>query len=196
MNQPSNDYLKKLFNCHIDLINFIDKNRYRMGNTLLNVGLSQSIVDAGPGWVNWFTKEMKYPFEKLIILELNKDNVIYFKNKFVGNSSVEVIHGDVRTASNHIQSVDSVFWFHGPEHIKREELKVAFDQLNFITKNSMLWVCPWGNYYKLNIGDYEEDHHWYYPENEDFTSLGFDVFNDGDTKHKGNANINAYLFKK
>lgn len=195
MHRPSNEYINKLYDCHKPMFDFIDNNREKFGKTLLNVGLSKSAVDAGPGWVDYFTKDMNKPFDSLYILELNIDNANFFSERFKNNSSVIVIHGDSRTASKHIKNVDSVFWFHGPEHIKREELPLAFTELNSVTSKGMLWVCPWGNYYRLNIGDYEEDNHWYYPENEDFTSLGFKVFNDGGIKNTGNANINAYLFK-
>jgi hypothetical protein len=193
---PSAPYFVKVNEAHSNWFKFFYENRYKMGDTILNVGLSISAVKAGEGWVDWFLNELIPPFKKLYILELYKPYADYFSELYANNNKIEIIHGDVREASKYIKNnVDTTFWFHGPEHIPKEDLPKAFIETNKITNKAIFWMGPWGHYYGLYCGENEPDNHHYYPEDEDFTQLGFDIIHSGGEKHTGSANINAYIFK-
>jgi hypothetical protein len=191
----TNPYISKVVNFHEEWFNFFIENRSKMGDTLLNVGLSISTVNAGEGWIKWFTEELTPVFKKVYILELYKPYADYFKHLYRNSENIEVIEGDVRCASRYLSSIDTSFWFHGPEHIPVKDLDLAFEEINKITNKAIFWMCPWGNYYGLYCGQNEPDNHCYYPEDENFTKFGFTIMHSGGEKNTGSANINAYIFK-
>tara|TARA_Y100000310_G_C20555452_1_gene750271 strand:- start:51 stop:704 length:654 start_codon:yes stop_codon:yes gene_type:complete len=180
-----------------NLLEFITLNRDNLGETILNVGMSND--DCSHSWANFFLNVLG--FKKLVVLEYHEPNYDAIVEKFKENENVKVIHGDVRAASTLIdENVDCSFWWHGPEHIPLEDLPKALQELDTISNKAILWACPWGSYYPALDrgwkGYYEGDAHHYYPENNHFTDLGMNVVNTGGNKNTGNANVFAWKFLK
>lgn len=178
---------------HAEFFRFWIKNRDKMGKTILNIGLDNNPNFPSWPWCDWFIDKMKY--EEVCVLELVKENVDFLQEHFKHSKNVQVIQGDVCEATKYIKkNYDTIFWWHGPEHIPLEKLPIAYKELKSITNNCMLFNCPWGKYYGLHSGRHIGDPHHFYPENEHFTNLGMQVFNDGGAYSTGFANINAYEF--
>jgi len=177
---------------HRDWLKFISDNREELGESMLNVGLSDD--SSSHSWVSFFLNVLN--FKNITILEFHKPNYDSIVEKFKDNENVKVILGDVRQASDLVKETsDFCFWWHGPEHIPEEDLPKALGELKSLCNKAILWACPWGSYYANGPGNYLGDGHHFYPENEHFTSLGMQVFNTGGEKNTGGANISAYLFK-
>ena len=173
------------------LLEFFNKNRDRMGTSIINIGLSGD--ECSLSWVNFFLDVLK--FKKITIVEFHKPNYVQVCDRFEGDKRVKVFHGDVRKIDTFIESnSDACFWWHGPEHIPLADLPLAYAKLKEKTNKAMLWACPWGNYYNCGEGMYLGDGHHFYPENNHFLDLGMDVMNTGGPKDTGNANIFAYKF--
>jgi len=177
-----------------NFFNFFLKNKQKLGKSILNIGLDAHPDGHSGIWIDWF---LKIGFEQICALEYHNPNVVFFENLYRDNPKFSIIHGDVRLASMFIdKKFDISFWWHGPEHIPKSDLKQAFSELERLTNNAIISVCPWGNYYCINNGRYPGDEHHYYPENEDFLDVGLNVFNEGGPKNTGNANIIAYKLLK
>jgi len=86
---------------------------------------------------------------------------------------------------------DVVFWWHGPEHVKKEELESTLKHIESMTKKYVVLGCPWGNNPQEAIdGNYFEIHRssMYV---EDFEKLGYNVDTIG-TKDNWNSNLIAW----
>jgi len=181
---------------HIKFFELIRDNRDKLGSTILNIGLDNNDggVPSWP-WVEWMLNELK--FDKVVVLEYHKPNVEFHRKHFEKEPRVKIIHGDVRRAASFVtDEIDTVFWWHGPEHIPLEDLPQSYDQLSLLANKAQFWACPWGNYYGVAKGRFTGDEHHYFPQNEHFESLGLTVFNTGGAINTGHANIVAYEIKE
>ena len=175
-----------------NLLEFLSDNREGLGDSILNIGLSNDACSHS--WVSFFLDVLL--FKTVTILEFHKPNYDAIVEKYKDNEKVKVVWGDVRQASEFIEeSSDCCFWWHGPEHIPLDDLPKALEELKSLSEKAILWACPWGSYYGVGPGLYLGDGHHYYPENEHFSSLGMNVFNTGGDHNTGNANIVAYIIK-
>jgi hypothetical protein len=173
------------------LLEFFINNRNKMGDTILNIGISGD--ECSHSWIHFFLDVLN--FKKITIVEYHKPNFDFVYGKFKDDPRVSLLHGDVRELDTFLENnSDCSFWWHGPEHIPLGDLPKALSQLKGKTKKSILWACPWGNYYANGAGAYLGDGHHFYPENHHFSDLGMDVMNTGGPKDTGNANIFAYNF--
>ena len=110
------------------------------------------------------------------ILEIWKPNV----KKLI---DYDVILGDVRTTE--LNNYDYVIWWHGPEHIKQDELKSTLDKLEQITNKILAVACPYGLYPQgcHNGNPYETHLSTIYPET--LIDLGFEIATDGERDTEG-----------
>ena len=89
-----------------------------------------------------FGRDLMEAGASLVVLEIHRPNVEYL-DTVPGLSAV--IHGDVRTAELD-SSFDLVFWWHGPEHVRIDELSGTLMRLESITNELVVLGCPWGRY--------------------------------------------------
>ena len=87
-----------------------------------------------------------------------------------------VIQGDVRSLEDFSENqFDYAFWWHGPEHIKEEELPEALKGLEKITKKAVILGAPWGVYPQHHLhGNPHEEHEASLYEHH-FVDLGYEV---------------------
>lgn len=83
-------------------------------------------------------------------------------------------------------TIDAIFWSHGPEHIHRHEWKDTFSKLEKVAQRVVILQCPWGNAYNGDVGHLSPS-----IQEDEFKKYGYTVFVMGtvDTRH---ANILAY----
>ena len=122
-----------------------------------------------------FGQEFKNAKYEITILEPFKPNVDYLKTV---SWLSEVVEGDIRDLNLFIdkkQKFDIVFWWHGPEHIGEEDLRLAIPELEKICNRMIVLGCPWGdcpqgivggNPYEVHVGSYGH---------EIFEEFGYDV---------------------
>jgi len=124
-----------------------------------------------------YARELKEAGGTLTLLEIDPRNVAFWQDEQRATFFTNILQGDVREALVWPAN-DTVFWWHGPEHIKRVDLGPALRNVEAQTKPGGLVVigCPWGTSESL-AGDYERHIGAYYPE--DFEQRGYTVFTDG-----------------
>tara|TARA_B100001250_G_scaffold414356_1_gene452185 strand:+ start:814 stop:1404 length:591 start_codon:yes stop_codon:yes gene_type:complete len=120
-----------------------------------------------------FGKEFQDAGHKFTILEIYEPNVKHLTETCPWAT---VIQGDVRNLENFSENqFDYTFWWHGPEHIKEEELTDAVLGLENITKKIVVLGCPWGVYpqHHLHGNPHEEHEASLYPHH--FEAMGYVV---------------------
>lgn len=87
----------------------------------------------------------------------------------------EVVAGDVRDVDDLLgdRRFDVVFWFHGPEHIKREEFEPLMIRLEARAGRLVVLGAPWGN--TLGPGPKLYDHHISFYYEQDWEALGYET---------------------
>lgn len=76
-------------------------------------------------------------------LEIWPPNAARLKRNFVN-----VIEGDVRMIEKYEleKKYDVIMWWHGPEHVKEEEISPTLDKLIKRTKKITVIACPYGKF--------------------------------------------------
>ena len=76
-----------------------------------------------------------------------------------------VIHDDIMRAVAYLPPFDVVFWWHGPEHMVREDLPYLIKRLDSLAKKYIVLACPWGVYEQGEWGGnpHEVHHSHLYP---------------------------------
>ncbi|MDZ4346859.1 MAG: class I SAM-dependent methyltransferase [Candidatus Binatia bacterium] len=123
------------------------------------------------------------------ILEAWPENVEYFREQ----PDVEVFCGDVRE----IASIDLMhdlydvaFWWHGPEHVHKEELVKVLAAVERRSRMIVL-ASPWGisSQTAIDGNEYEKHLSSLYPE--DFEEMGYEVSTIGQPNGRAQSNILA-----
>jgi len=70
---------------------------------------------------------------------------------------------------------DIIFWWHGPEHIEKTQLKDTFEKIESLSNKYIILGCPYGKYEQGAVGgnDFEIHRSYLYPE--DFSKYGYSV---------------------
>ena len=125
-----------------------------------------------------YARELKEAGGIVMLLEIDPRNVAFWTDPQRAAFFANVLLGDVRDTLDGPKS-DTVFWWHGPEHIKRVDLGPTLRNLEAATRAGGLVVigCPWGNAPESGAPGYEQHVGAYYPE--DFEQRGYTVFTDG-----------------
>jgi len=132
-------------------------------NTVLYIGARTDRIDFGDEF-----KENNY---KMDILEIFKPNVDYLKKIEWLN---QIIEGDVKEVDKIIdKKYDVIFWWHGPEHIGKEDLKVTLDKLKKLANHYVVLGCPWGDVEQGDIFGNKWEEHVSELNLEDFEENGF-----------------------
>ena len=107
------------------------------------------------------------------VLEVWDENVTYLKTLKQIN---DIIHCDVRNCEHSVRKrYDVVFWWHGPEHIHKNELKDTLVKLENIAQKLVILGCPFGYRPQVALGGnpYEVHKASLYPR--DFHQLGYNT---------------------
>lgn len=134
------------------------------GKKLLYVGGSTSRVYLYDDFI-----EFGYNID---ILEIWTENV-----EFLRNLGYYTIQGDVRNVKNIINcKYDVVVWWHGPEHIKKDELKLTLENLESIS-NLIVLGCPLNDVIGQNeVGNNPYEEHKWIVQKKDLEELNYNVF--------------------
>lgn len=142
---------------NIDIKNGKDK-------SLLYVGVNSSRA--------FLFNELKECGYKIDILEISKVNVYDFMGRMFGTYN-KLIQGDVCDIDTLVsQKYDVVFWWHGPEHIKKEMFEPTIRKIEAVGSLIILG-CPYGSSKQGPVdGNIHETHLWnVYPKY--FKQLGY-----------------------
>lgn len=118
------------------------------------------------------------------ILEIWEPNCVNLRSQ-----EYVVFSIDVRDASDIRGYFDVVFWWHGPEHIKKKELAETLKSLEKIASKAVVLGCPWG-YFKNGEFDNPYEKHLSHHSHPIFERLGYQVECLG-TKNKRGSNLTA-----
>jgi len=134
---------------------------------------------------------------KVDILEVWPPNVEFIRewNAANGEPLREIIEGDVRELSAK-EEYDVVMFWHGPEHVPKEDLKKVLDSMVVASKEIAVIGCPLGEYVQ---GDYQGnpyEEHLIYCQPDDFISLGWKTIHIAKDNINGDGNIMAWFRKE
>jgi hypothetical protein len=118
------------------------------------------------------------------IIEIYKENFDFIKNNYKFRN---LIFGDIQSCE--LEEYDLIFWYHGPEHIEKENFQVTLERLEE-KANDIVLGCPKNDHhiYEKDPNIFEK-HLWKICE-EDFVSLGYCV--EVRKREKAVDNIVAY----
>jgi len=124
------------------------------------------------------------------ILEIWRPNVEWLRKRFKN-----VIEGDVRDINGfNLGNFDIICWWHGPEHLKEDELVPMLDKLENMTKKILITACPWGIYEQGAAEGNPHEIHYSYLYPEFFEKLGWKTSAMGRVDVKG-SNLLAWKTK-
>jgi hypothetical protein len=151
-------------------------------DTVLYIGVSR--------YRAMFVESFKRHGYEIDAIEIFHDNAEYWKAKGVMN---HVICADIRTVEIR-KNYDVVMWYHGPEHVEKEEAIQVLGKLKKYANHLMIVGCPWGQSPQGPEYGNENERHlstWRLP---DFATIGFKVDAIGLPDQKG-SNILAWIQK-
>lgn len=135
------------------------------------------------GWKFWPDTFKSYGIETMDVLEIWRPNAEALRGMPLWR---HVYHANVLQADEvAVDPVDIVFWWHGPEHLQREQFDTAIDALikGFMPKLIILGL-PWGRHdnweHKFkNVASYHRS--IWYPD--DLKKMGYQVATEGTENH-------------
>ena len=151
---------------------------YQVKNSLpeLFSGRFDSVLYVGANQLRQhFLSDFVKLYKHVTILEIFDKNVRYLEKKFM-NTNVRIVRGDVRNAKElFTSSFDVCFFYHGPEHLKREETGTVLSMLESMANHIIVLGMPYGYYEQgSEYGNMDEAHLWsIYPK--DMHELGYKV---------------------
>lgn len=107
----------------------------------------------------------------MTLLEIFERNVETYRRR--GAPFGEVLQADVRTwePAGHY---DVAFWWHGPEHVSKEDLPRALGNLEAVA-DLVVTGCPWGTFPQRPVYHNPAEEHKSMLGPEDFGELGYDT---------------------
>lgn len=134
-------------------------------------GIYKSVLYIGAGQRFDYGIDFKNAGMDITVLEISNYNITHWVRKIPWIKNI--IEGDARTFTP-TEHYDVVFWWHGPEHIKKEEFIPTMKKIESYGKVIILG-CPWG---KFDLGPLKENVHEAHIseyDHSDFESLGYEV---------------------
>jgi hypothetical protein len=124
-------------------------------------GSSVLLVGTGPTdaqYYDWPQLMEKFGASSVEYLEVFQGNIDFHAGK-----PYKIKLGDGREIDKYYSndSIDLVFFLHGPEHISKEDMLPMFDKCFDVCKKAVLFACPYGGYYDGQGemgGNIHEDH--------------------------------------
>lgn len=140
-------------------------------NSLLYIGVNENRFQ--------FQKQLDKLKYKITLLEAYPPNLELYVDKYI------CINADI-TKFETEDKWDVVMWWHGPEHISKEELKPTLQKLESMAKKLVILGCPWGKYKQGVVGGniYEIHRNYIYPKN--LIELGYSIETIGKPDYFGN----------
>lgn len=106
----------------------------------------------------------------------------------------DIILGDVRKIELYIEDIyDVVMWWHGPEHIPKEDLNDTIRDLEMFAKKYVVIGCPWGEYPQGSVKGNKHEIHLASLDKKDFDDLGYKVKT---LRKKGKRGSNILAWKR
>jgi len=131
-----------------------------------------------------FLRQLMLAGRKATVLEADATNVAYHRL-----SGQPVIHTDVRDLRN-VGKYDAVFWWHGPEHIAKDELPAILAELES-RADLVVLGCPWGKYTQDAVGGNPYEIHRSALTPQDFQEWGYETSQLGKPNGRYESNILA-----
>ena len=131
-----------------------------------------------------FLRQLMLAGRTVTVLEAYAPNVAYHRL-----SRQKVIHTDVREL-NGVGRYDAVFWWHGPEHMPKEELPAVLAGLES-RADLVVLGCPWGKYAQDAVGGNPYEIHRSALTPQDFQGWGYETSQLGKLNGRYMSNVIA-----
>lgn len=140
-------------------------------------------IGARPDACAWLT-ELAEAGHQITLLEIWEMNAkAMHGDKRITNN--HIIVGDVRQVDRMSGHWDYIFWWHGPEHLAKDEIEPTLKALEAKARKLVIYACPWGVYEQAaHQGNSNETHLSYlYPG--DLEGWGYEARVDGKADEAG-----------
>lgn len=160
--------IKALFN--------VNSQKFRGGKSCLQIGCRSR-----KGFKNFFDPFSALGFDTHDVLEAHKPNV----DKLNLPEARAKVCGDalkIKECRGLLESYDIIVWWHGPEHVKKDQFERALPDLISMCNIGLVIGCPNGKYDQgaIHGNPFEQHkHHWLV---EEFEALGFEMWTFGTGK--------------
>lgn len=120
---------------------------------------------------------------QITVLEIHKQNILDAMGQ--EHDVIRFYLGDVRQVDKLPGVWDYIFYWHGPEHIEKDEFPGVLEKLKAKARHLVAVAAPWGRYDQgPHQGNVHERHRWSVYR-EDLEVLGLKVITDGEMDHEG-----------
>ena len=150
-------------------------------------GKYSSVLYIGASYLRQhFLDDFVRMYDRVVVLEIDKKNAEYVRQKF-DLPGVTVVCGDVRNTADLMDGegmgrrrFDACFFYHGLEHLPKEDVADVLNTLESITDHIIVLGMPYGHYEQdSEYGNVYERHLWdIYPD--DMHRLGYRTYTIGD----------------
>lgn len=151
--------------------------------TLFNQPGSLLYIGARPDAHSWLD-ELSRAGHQITVGEIWPENILGLEEAgYVTLGKIErLIRLDVREVA---EPYDYIFWWHGPEHLAEDEIKLTLQNLEKNCRRLIALACPWGIYPQgpHNGNPYETHLTTIYPDF--FERLGYSIKTDGQPDQAG-----------
>lgn len=124
-------------------------------------------------WKRMFDYFELFGYKNFDVLEVWKENLSHLPGFPIRNR----ILGDVKDIEKLVKNqYDVIFWWHGPEHLTKQEFTELQISFNLFSNTLIVIGCPWGKFEQgiVDGNPYEEHKHDWEPE--ELENLGYEVF--------------------
>jgi len=163
----------QLIRCIPDVLNY---------KTVLYIGINR--------FRSMFIKDFADAKYMIDVIEIFKSNTEYWKKKDICNY---IICADIRTVKIE-KNYDLIVWYHGPEHVARDEAIKTFEKLEDHANKMLILGCPHGAYPQGPEYGNENERHLSEWSGPDLMHYGFSVDIIGNHNEKG-SNLLAWKRK-
>lgn len=160
----------------------LSMNKFKKGKSVLQVGAKNKHGGVHE-WQKMFSIFAKYGYTNFDVLEIWEQNLKGLNGRYLNKK----ILGDVRNICSLVNNEhDVIFWWHGPEHITREDFIKLQDSFNKFKDTIIVIGCPWGEFLQGEVGGNLYEKHLYHWQPEEIEELGYDVYT---TNYKNRKDI-------
>ncbi len=146
--------------------------KFSEGKSILQIGVKEK-EHGVHNWKKMFKKFADHGYENFDVLEIWEPNL----NELTGQYLNKKILGDVRNIDKLIENVyDTIFWWHGPEHVTKDEFCSIDEKFKKFTSTFMVLGCPWGEFLQGEVGGNFYEKHLYHWQPQELEKLGYEIY--------------------
>ena len=146
--------------------------KFKEGVSVLQIGVKMK-PHGVHNWQKMFKRFADYGYTYFSVLEIWEYNF----NRLYGQYLNEKIFGDVRDIEKLVENkYDVIFWWHGPEHVSKEDFEKIDNTFNKFKNTIIVIGCPYGESLQGVVDGNPFEKHLYHWQPDEFEKLDYVVY--------------------